>query len=397
MQYRRLQEEWGTVVAKIRDLKGFSRFLLPPSYEDLQAAARHGPVIIFIASKYSCSAIIIPTSGEPHNVPLPSITLTELKNLKDRFARAIRDASTLGPKVPRNDLIVLLRTVWDEIMLPIVNVLEHVLNLKHHSRIWLCPTADFTSIPLHAAHPFLTKPDGSGKEPCLEDLYICSYAPTLSALVRSRQMMKKRVPPSFVAIGQGQPRAGESKELLAVDSEIELVRKLVPATLVPVTVNRTTISGDAATRAGALRALEENNWVHLACHGKQDPEQPYNSHFVMKDEPITLLDIMEKDIPYAEFAFLSACHTAVGDKETPDEVIHLAAGLQFSGFKSVIGTLWEVNDAFVEHVVKAFYENMFKGGVMDCTKAAWALNRATHAVKTKVPLEQRMVFVHIGV
>ncbi|KAG2362848.1 CHAT domain-containing protein [Suillus spraguei] len=409
MQYRRLQEEWGAMVTKIRDLKGFSRFLLPPSYEDLQVAARQGPVIIFIASQYSCSAIIVPTSGEPHNVPLPSITLTELKNLKDRFARAIRDASTLGPKVPRNDLIVLLRTVWDEIMLPIINVLEHVLNLKRHSRIWLCPTADFTSIPLHAAHPFLTKPDGSGKEPCLEDLYICSYAPTLSALVRSRQLMKKRVPPSFVAIGQGQPRAGESKELLAVDSEIELVRKIVPATvnrttisgdvqqLVPVTVNRTTISGDAATRAGALQALEENNWVHLACHGKQDHEQPYNSHFVMKDEPITLLDIMEKDIPHAEFAFLSACHTAVGDKETPDEVIHLAAGLQFSGFKSVIGTLWEVNDAYVEHVVKAFYENMFKGGVMDCTRAAWALNRATHAVKTKVPLEQRMVFVHIGV
>jgi hypothetical protein len=100
---------------------------------------------------------------------------------------------------------------------------------------------------------------------------------------------------------------------------------------------------------------------------------------------------------------LSACHTAVGDEETPDEVIHLAAGLQFSGFKSVVGTLWEVDDAVAKHVVKAFYENMFMfkdskdGGVMDCTKAAWALNRATHAVKTKVPLEQRMVFVHIGV
>ncbi|KAG2068529.1 hypothetical protein BDR04DRAFT_1103186 [Suillus decipiens] len=357
-RYRRLQEQWGAVVAEIRSVKGFSRFLLPPSYEDLQAAARHGPVIIFIASQYSCSAIIVPTSGEPIN------------NLKDRFARAIRHASAMGPKEPRNDLII---------MLPIVN-------LKHLSRIWLCPTADFTSIPLHAAHPFLNKPDGSGKKPCLEDLYICSYTPTLSALIRSRQLMKK-------PIGQGQPRTGESKELLTVDSEIEVVRKL----FVPATVNRTTISGDTATQAGALDALENNNWVHLACHGKQDREQPYNSHFVMKDQPITLLNIMEKDIPAAEFAFLSACHTAVGDEETPDEVIHLAAGLQFSGFKSVIGTLWEVNDAFVEHVVKAFYENMFKGGVMDCTKAAWALNRATHAVKTKVPLDQRMVFVHIGV
>ncbi|KAG1897197.1 CHAT domain-containing protein [Suillus fuscotomentosus] len=392
--YRRLTRQWEAAVAEIRDLPAFSRFLLPPLYTDLQAAARQGPVIILIASQYSCSAIIVPTSGDPHHVSLPSVTLADLTNLKDRVARAIRQASALGPKVPRNDLIVLLRTVWDEIMLPIVNVLQHDLKLKY-CRIWLCPTAAFTSIPLHAAHPFRTNPDGS-REQCLEDLYICSYTPTLSALVRSRQTMKKRVTPSFVTIGQGQPGAGKGKALLAVDSELELVHKLVPAT-----AKHTTISGDAATRAGALEALQENTWVHLACHGKQDPKQPYNSHFVMRDENLTLLDIMERDIPHAEFAFLSACHTAVGDEETPDEVIHLAAGLQFSGFKSVIGTLWQVDDSVAKHVVKAFYENMFPdlkdGGVMDCTKAAWALNRATHAVKTTVPLEQRMVFVHIGV
>lgn len=60
----------------------------------------------------------------------------------------------------------------------------------------------------------------------------------------------------------------------------------------------------------------------------------------MIHKPLTLLDAMENDAPKAEFAFLSACHTAVGDEETPDEVICLAAGLQFSStFKSAIGTL----------------------------------------------------------
>ncbi|KAG1758165.1 CHAT domain-containing protein [Suillus occidentalis] len=393
-KYRGLTRQWESAVAEIRNLQGFSRFLLPPAYKDLQAAARHGPVIILIASQYSCGAIIVPTSGEPHHVPLPSIALTDLAILKDRFTRAIRHASRMNPKETRTDLIVLLRIVWEEIMLPIVIVLENVLKVKRHSRIWLCPTAAFTSIPLHTANPFLTKADRS-KEPCLEDLYVCSYTPTLSALIRSRRLMKKRDTPSFVAIGQGQPGAGKGKALLAVDSELELVHKLVPAT-----AKRTTISGDAATRAGALKALEENTWVHLACHGKQDPAQPYHSHFVMRDEHVTLLDIMERDIPHVDFAFLSACHTAVGDKETPDEVIHLAAGLQFSGFKSVVGTLWEVDDSVAKHVAEAFYKYMFhpkEEGVMDCTKAAWALNYATHAVKTKVPLEQRMVFIHIGV
>ncbi|KAG1824270.1 CHAT domain-containing protein [Suillus variegatus] len=369
IEYRRLTTQWEAAVAEIRDLPAFSRFLLPPSYEDLQAAARQGPVIMLIASEYSCSAIIVPTSGDPHHVPLPSITLADLKILKDRFTRAIRDSSRMNPRESRTDLIVLLRIIWDQIMLPIVDVLEHVLKLQRRSRIWLCPTAAFTSIPLHAAHPFQTKPDLDEESAYLRPLW------------RSDR------------VNQG---AGKGKALLAVDSELELVHKLVPAT-----ANRTTISSDEATRAGALSALQQNTWVHLACHGKQDPKQPYDSHFVMRDEHLTLLDIMERHIPQAEFAFLSACHTAVGDEKTPDEVIHLAAGLQFSGFKSVVGTLWEVDDSVAKHVVEAFYGYMFgdlkNGGVMDCTRAAWALNCATHAVKTKVPLEQRMVFVHIGV
>jgi len=64
-------------------------------------------------------------------------------------------------------------------------------------------------------------------------------------------MMNERVPPSFVAIGQGQPGAGKGKALLAVDSELEVSRKLVPST-----ATHTSISGDAVTRAGALEAME---------------------------------------------------------------------------------------------------------------------------------------------
>ncbi|KAG2149362.1 CHAT domain-containing protein [Suillus clintonianus] len=394
-EYKRLARQWEAVVAEIRNLRAFSRFLLPPSYTELQAAARQGPVIILIASEYSCSAIIVPTSGEPHHVRFQRITLSHLEKLKDDFATAIRHTARMRPEEPRKKLRVLLRIVWDEIMLHIVNVLQYDLKLQHRSRIWLCPTAAFTSIPLHAANPFRINSDRSGKESCLEDLYICSYTPTLSALIRARQATKTRATPSFAAIGQSQPGAGQGDVLPAVDSELELVH-----TLVPPNIKFTNMSKDEATRAGALNALQCNTWVHLACHGKQDLEQPYNSCFAMRDKPVTLLDIMENNSPQAEFAFLSACHTAVGDEETPDEAIHLAAGLQFSGFKSVVGTLWGVSDALAKHVVEAFYEKMFEDledGIIDCTKAAWALNRATHAVMTKVPLEQRMVFIHIGV
>ncbi|KAG1847137.1 hypothetical protein C8R48DRAFT_764962 [Suillus tomentosus] len=144
---------------------------------------------------------VVASSGHWHLDSGLQLKTSNLTNLKDRFAKAIRHTSILGPKVSQNDLIVLL-TVWDKIVLPIVNVLQHDLKLTFHSRIWSCTTASFTSIPLHAAHTWRTNTNRC-EEPCLGDLYTCSYTAILLALIRSRQLMKKHVPPSFVGIGQG--------------------------------------------------------------------------------------------------------------------------------------------------------------------------------------------------
>ena len=76
------------------------------------------------------------------------------------------------------------------------------------------------------------------------------------------------------------------------------------------------------------------------------------------------------------FAFLSACHTAVGDASTLHEMLHLAAGMQFAGFNGVIWTLWRVDDAIAHEVVTRFYREMFKRPVVDLEYAAKALNVA---------------------
>ncbi|KAG1771711.1 hypothetical protein EDD22DRAFT_815570 [Suillus occidentalis] len=119
------------------------------------------------------------------------------------------------------------------------------------------------------------------------------------------------------------------------------------------------------------------------------------------DKLLPRLDIMENDASHAKFAFFSGCHTAI-DEEMPDEIIHLAAGLQFLGFNSVIGTLWAVDDAAKQHAMNVFYKlilnNLEDDRVVDCMKAAWALKYSTSTVNLKknVPLKQRF-FYHIGV
>jgi CHAT domain-containing protein len=112
-----------------------------------------------------------------------------------------------------------------------------------------------------------------------------------------------------------------------------------------------------------------------------------------------LLELIQAKLPNAELAFLSACHSAEGSLITPDEPIHLAAALQFCGFRSVVGTLWEMDDEDGPMISKEFYKHMFRdpGNKADFRDSAEALNLAIRAMrKNGVPLERWILFVHIG-
>jgi tetratricopeptide (TPR) repeat protein len=387
-QYRQVSSRWDAVVSKIRQKQGFAYFLTPTPYKELRAAAIAGPVVIINASIKRCDAIIITKEGPPRLIPLPDASLVGIAIMSDDFRGVLRNTGGVGEeKMREKQLIPVFRRLWDAVLAPVVEVLLTIV--PKGSRVWWCPTSKLTSLPIHAAGPYRK---GASNMP---NIYVSSYTPTLSALIRSRRQNASKVAsntPSFVSIGQSKPnsKSGE-RELEAVGAELELIRSLVPPSM-----SCSEVSGDEGTVSGATQALKTNSWVHLACHGKQDFVQPFDSSFALRDKPLRLSDIIQAELENPEFAFLSACHTAVGDKNAPDEVIHLAAGMQFSGFRSVIGTMWAVGDNTAHYMVKEFYDAMFSGKI-DCTNAARALNKASKAVdKDKVPMDQRVVFIHIG-
>ncbi|KAG2061040.1 hypothetical protein BDR06DRAFT_903510 [Suillus hirtellus] len=387
-QYRQISSQWEAVVSKIRQKEGFTYFLTPMPFKELRAAAVAGPIVIINASIKRCDAIIITKDGPPRLIPLPDASLGGITTLSGDFRNVLRNTSGVGEEKTREkQLIPVFRRLWDAVLAPVVEALLTIM--PKGSRVWWCPTSKLTSLPIHAAGPYRK---GASNMP---NIYISSYTPTLSALIRSRRQNVSKVAsntPSFVSIGQSKPNSGSGeKELKAVGAELELVKSLVPASM-----TCSEVSGDEGTVSGAIQALKTNSWVHLACHGKQDFLQPFDSSFALRDKPLRLSDIIQAEPENPEFAFLSACHTAVGDKNAPDEVIHLAAGMQFSGFRGVIGTMWAVDDNTARHMVKEFYDAMFSGKI-DCTNAARALNKASKAVdKDKVPMDQRVVFIHIG-
>jgi CHAT domain-containing protein len=228
----------------------------------------------------------------------------------------------------------------------------------------------------------------------LSQIYISSYTPTLATLVRARQRISQYASTQyFIAIGQGNPDGG--KELRCVAPELAAIAQR----LVPIVSSFTSLRDSLATVQGALDALNHNQWLHLACHGMPHRTQPFESSFTMRDGPLMIKDIIRSNWQNPEFAFLSACHTTVGDEKSPDELIHLAVAMQFSGFRSMIGSMWSVDDKVAQQVVSTFYDKLVdSSGRLDCTRAAVALHKAVKRLRrNNVPLEQQIVFVHIGV
>ena len=395
--YWRVQEEWQSVVNQIRHPDGFSRFLLPPRFKDLQQGAEYGPVIIVNASKYTCDAVIVLHARPPVHVPLPC-SLGDVMELCSQFSGLTKVPNAYGDN-RETWLKQMLRELWSLVVKPIVTVLQNDLQLPAGSRIWWCPTSKFTILPFHAAGPYRKA------EKDFMDIYVSSYAPSLSALIRTRDRIRFQREArdasgitnviSFAAVGQARPGASiKLSELPEVEREIQ---KIQNETSIPSGVIFETVTGDAATIKGAVQAFRDHRWVHLACHGAQDAERPFGSWFAMGDGKLTLMRIIQERYTISEFAFLSACHAAAGDRSTPDEVLHLAAGMQFAGFNGVIGTLWRVDDAVAHQVVTRFYREMFKRPVIDFEHAAGALNVAVVELAKDVSLEKRIVFVHIGI
>ncbi|KAG1858279.1 CHAT domain-containing protein [Suillus tomentosus] len=383
-QYRRRVKEWNRTVEDIWKIEGFSRFLLPPLFSDLQDVGRDGPIIVLIASHSSCDAIIITHKQPPTSIQL-STNFWKPIMLVLAFQGAVDKESS--PKGNQPALIKALRELWNDVVRPVVENLGGFA--RRGSRIWWCPTFIFNFLLLHTAGEY--RKDGES----LSWHYISSYTPSLTALIKARASHDKPLSVPFVAIGQNLP-AGALFTLDAVEPELELLWTLLPPAP---TVSFSMITSIDATKSRALCALRDNTWLHLACHGMQRSGEPFESAFLMRDQPLLLLDITQMDLSRHQFVFLSACETAVGDLSTPDEVIHLAAGLQFAGVKSVVGTLWKVDDSTVQRLVKAFYENLCGDGTMNSKRAARALHRAVQSLASdkEIPLSQRIVFVHIGI
>lgn len=164
------------------------------------------------------------------------------------------------------------------------------------------------------------------------------------------------------------------------------------------------LEDDAATTDKVKREMNGYNWIHFACHGIQDAEDPLKSGVHLHDGRLELLEIMRQKISNPELAFLSACQTSTGDLKLSEEVVHLTAGMLAAGYRGVVGTMWSISDFHGPQFARWFYEYLLEEMGTDglnSTRAAYALDHATRKVRESLGENEAAFFtwvpyVHFG-
>ncbi|KAG2012071.1 hypothetical protein CC2G_012116 [Coprinopsis cinerea AmutBmut pab1-1] len=406
------------IIARIRATDDFQDFLLPPSFDTLKSAARDGPIVFLNASRYGCDILIMKQDATLHRHRL-STDVNQIVGLTDatqqlsrgqavgkQLQRKIDDFCQIETRNARlqlrrrnrgtadDDFKQLLEILWDVVAQPVVKILG-LQKTDNPQRLWWCPTGPFAFLPIHASGIYSNNPEVSD---CLSDYAVSSYCSSPQDLIAPPPTPN----PDYEMLVVVEPGdSGPSIHCLPFTmEELKKIQRRIPHER-----HLVTRIGSAETPSNPdtiLGHINSASIVHFGCHGSQDFSNPLDSSLILSGGRLTMGSLIRGcRTSNAALAYLSACETAMGDQERPDESLSLAATMQFAGFRSVVATMWAIQDEDAPIVADVFYDHLFRHGTAaspDITDAAYGLHLAVKRLRDLGrPFHQWVPFVHHGI
>ena len=141
------------------------------------------------------------------------------------------------------------------------------------------------------------------------------------------------------------------------------------------------LTGEAATKNEVLRRINSVALVHIAAHGSKEtgeialaPDPCWESKIPEKEYFLRMSDIQAVKLR-ARLVVLSCCHSGQGEVSS-EGVVGIARAFLFAGARSVVATLWAINDETTLEFMKRFYQHL-RGG----ESASSALQRAMKCLR----------------
>jgi len=147
--------------------------------------------------------------------------------------------------------------------------------------------------------------------------------------------------------------------LPAARREADLVRSVFP--------DRTHVFVDRrATEAAARRELASATIAHFACHAAVDADLPLDSSLVLSADAgdeglLQAWEIAEQVEVESGLVVLSACETARGAERGGEGILGLVRAFQVAGARSVLASLWRVDDESAAELMGRFYAGLAAG------------------------------------
>jgi CHAT domain-containing protein/tetratricopeptide (TPR) repeat protein len=199
--------------------------------------------------------------------------------------------------------------------------------------------------PLHHI-PFAALLDQSGA-PLLDLDVRLSNAPSATVLLHQLAAPPSAAARPCLALGYA---GGDAHDLRHTEAEAAAVAELCGGEI---------WRGDAGTAARLGRAALEYRWVHLACHGEFDTDDPLASWLLVGPEQrLRARDILAGLRFDADLITLSACYSGVSRVLRGDEPLGLVRALLGAGARAVLVTLWPVEDSSARLLMESFYRRL---------------------------------------
>lgn len=123
-----------------------------------------------------------------------------------------------------------------------------------------------------------------------------------------------------------------------------------------------------AANESALMQTRGADVLHFACHGMVDHRYPLDSSLYLTIAPgpdanahngiLQASEVLEQLQLNARLVVMSSCSSARGGSSGDQGLVGLSSAFQAAGAQSVIGTLWEVNDASMSSFMSSFYQSL---------------------------------------
>jgi CHAT domain-containing protein len=338
-----LRQQLDDLIQAIRQVEGYENFLALPTFADVRHAISQidRPLIYLLCTSAGSLALIV-TPENINTVWCDNFTETQLATLIETWFAAYNQRQT-NHSAWLNTIDAVTRQLWEPLMAPLLDQLAQ----QQIDRAVLIPTGYLSLLPLHAA--WTGDPQApSGRQYVIDRIHF-TYAPNAKSLTAAQAIATKTIGNDILAIDnptQDPKLPNAQREVQQVTSYFEQPKILQGAT---------------AQAATVLEQLPNYQYIHLACHGTADLNEPLKSGLQMSDRLLSLKEFLalklgEDNSSGIRLAVLSACETALPGTENTDEAISLPTGLLQAGVAGIIASLWAVDDSRTMLLLTKFYE-----------------------------------------